>query len=461
MIKKMTSGCISLVQKFLPDPFIFALILSAIVFVCGILLNHTSPIDMIKFWGNGFWGFLAFSMQMVLVVVLGNCLASAPVFTKLLQRLADIPKTPKQAVAFCTVVAGIACMIQWGFGLVLGAIFAKELAKRVKGVDYRLLIAAAYSTFLLTVPTSSIILKAASNPDDLVVQTGGALTEVIDMTRTAYNPFTLATLIIMFIGLIILNASMHPSPEDTFSIDPKLIEADEKRQAAEAELEEVDKKNMTPAERLENSKLITYLVSIAGIAYLVWYFGTKGFSMNIDIMNFMLFIFGILLNRTPIAYVRQLGNAVRSAAGIILQFPFYAGIAGMMVSVNAATGTSLAGIVTSAIASVSTRNTFPIFTFLSGALVNMFVPSAGGQWGVQAPIMFPAGQALGVDPAMTTVALTWGDTWTNMIQPFWALPALGIAGLKVRDIMGFCVMVTLMSGIIIFIAMLIWPMIAG
>ena len=415
MIKKMTSGCISLVQKYLPDPFIFALILSAIVFVCGILLNHTSPIDMIKFWGNGFWGFLAFSMQMVLVVVLGNCLASAPVFTKLLQRLADIPKTPKQAVAFCTVVAGIACMIQWGFGLVLGAIFAKELAKRVKGVDYRLLIAAAYSTFLLTVPTSSII----------------------------------------------LNASMHPSPEDTFSIDPKLIEADEKRQAAEAELEEVDKKNMTPAERLENSKLITYLVSIAGIAYLVWYFGTKGFSMNIDIMNFMLFIFGILLNRTPIAYVRQLGNAVRSAAGIILQFPFYAGIAGMMVSVNAATGTSLAGIVTSAIASVSTRNTFPIFTFLSGALVNMFVPSAGGQWGVQAPIMFPAGQALGVDPAMTTVALTWGDTWTNMIQPFWALPALGIAGLKVRDIMGFCVMVTLMSGIIIFIAMLIWPMIAG
>ena len=461
MIKKMTSGCISLVQKFLPDPFIFALILSAIVFILGIVLNHSTPIEMIQYWGNGFWGFLAFSMQMVLVVVLGNCLASAPIFTKLLQKLADIPKTPKQAVAFCTVVAGIACMIQWGFGLVLGAIFAKELAKRVKGVDYRLLIASAYSTFLLTVPTSSIILKAASNPDDLVVQTGGALTEVIDMTRTAYNPVTLATLIIMFIGLIILNASMHPAPEDTFCIDPKLIEADEKRQAAEAELEKLDKKNMTPAERLENSKLITYLVSIAGIAYIVWYFGTKGFSMNIDIMNFMLFIFGILLNRTPIAYVRQLGNAVKSSAGIILQFPFYAGIAGMMTSVNAATGTSLAGIVTAGIASVSTKNTYTIFTFLSGALVNMFVPSAGGQWGVQAPIMFPAGQALGVDPAMTTVALTWGDTWTNMIQPFWALPALGIAGLKVRDIMGFCVMVTLLSGIIILAAMIIWPLIAG
>jgi short-chain fatty acids transporter len=124
----------------------------------------------------------------------------------------------------------------------------------------------------------------------------------------------------MFIGLIILNASMHPAPEDTFCIDPKLIEADEKRQAAEAELEKLDKKNMTPAERLENSKLITYLVSIAGIAYIVWYFGTKGFSMNIDIMNFMLFIFGILLNRTPIAYVRQLGNAVKNRANLSVLF---------------------------------------------------------------------------------------------------------------------------------------------
>lgn len=114
-----------------------------------------------------------------------------------------------------------------------------------------------------------------------------------------------------------------------------------------------------------------------------------------------------------------------------------------------------------AVFSDSTKNTYTIFTFLSGALVNMFVPSAGGQWGVQAPIMFPAGQALGVDPAMTTVALTWGDTWTNMIQPFWALPALGIAGLKIRDIMGFCVMVTILSGIIILAAMIIWPLIAG
>ena len=458
MLTKMTAGCVSLVQKYLPDPFLFALLLSAIVFILGIALNGETPLTMIQHWGAGFWSFLAFSMQMVLVVVLGNCLANAPVFRRLLNRLADIPKTPKQAIMVCTIVAGIACMIQWGFGLVIGAIFARELAKRVRGVDYRLLIASAYSTFMLTIPTSSIILKAASNPDELVITSGGALTEVIAMTRTAYYPLTLATLAVMFIGLIILNASMHPSPDETFCIDPKAIEEDEKRAAAEEAAENVDKKSMTPAERIENSVIVSMVTGIAGLVYIIWYFATKGFSMNIDIMNFMLLVFGILLHKTPIAYVRALGNAVKSGAGIILQFPFYAGIMGMMTAANA-NGVSLAGIITEGILSISTVHTYPLFTFLSAALVNMFVPSAGGQFGVQAPIMYPAGAALGVDPAITTVALTYGDTWTNMIQPFWALPALGIAGLKVRDIMGYCVMVLIFTGIVITASLLIWTFI--
>lgn len=460
MIKVMTSGCIKLVQKYLPDPFLLALLLTAIVFVLGIALNGETPLTMIQHWGAGFWGFLGFSMQMVLVVVLGNCLANAPVFKCLLRRLADIPKSPKQAIMVCTVVAGIACLIQWGFGLVIGAIFARELAKRVRGVDYRLLIASAYSTFMLTVPTSSIILKAASNPEELLVTSGGALTEVVAMTRTAYYPLTLITLALMFIGLILLNASMHPSPGETFCIDPKAIEEDEKRAAAEQELENLDKSAMTPAERLENSKIVSMITAVAGLVYIVWYFATKGFSMNIDIMNFMLLIFGVLLHRTPIAYVRALGSAVKSGAGIILQFPFYAGIMGMMTTANA-DGISLAGIITEGILSISTVHTYPLFTFLSAALVNLFVPSAGGQFGVQAPIMYPAGLHLGVDPAITTVALTWGDTWTNMIQPFWALPALGIAGLKVRDIMGFCVMVLIFTGIVITVSLLVWTFIAA
>lgn len=174
-MKKITNFCVNLAQRFLPDPFLFALLLSAIMFIVGIVFNNQTPFEMIIHWGNGFWGFLAFGMQMALVIILGNALATAPIFDKLVQRLAEIPKSPKQAVAFVTFGACIACMIQWGFGLVIGAILAKEVAKKVKGVDYRLLIASAYSAFLLTVLTSSITLKAASNPAELLVVSGGGV----------------------------------------------------------------------------------------------------------------------------------------------------------------------------------------------------------------------------------------------------------------------------------------------
>lgn len=456
MLKKIANGCNKLVQRYLPDPYIFALLLTALVFILGIAVNHETPLAMVAHWGEGFWGFLGFSMQMVLVVVLGNCLANAPIFQKLLRNLAGIPKSPRQAVAFCTLVSGIAYLIQWGFGLVVGAIFAKELAKRVRGVDYRLLVASAYSAYILTLTTNSIILKAASNPEDLLKVTGGVVSQVIPITQTAYFAPTAIALVVMLVGLIFLNARMHPAPEDTFCIDPAVIEREEAAERAEAEAQaNLDRKSMTPAEKLENSRVVTIATFILGGVYVVYYFVTGGFNLSIDIVNMMLLFLGILLHRTPMAYIKALGNAIKSAVGIILQFPFYAGIMGMMTGVSPE-GISLAGTISNAIASISTQSTFPLFTFLSAALVNMAVPSAGGQWAVQAPVMFPAAQALGVGNAITTTAIAWGDSWTNLIQPFWALPVLGIAGLKVRDIMGYCVVAWLFTGVVIVLSLLAW-----
>lgn len=456
MLKKISAGCNKLVQRYLPDPFIFALILTAVVFVLGIFINHETPLAMVLHWGDGFWGFLGFSMQMVLVVVLGNCLATAPFFKKLLQTLANVPKNPKQAVAFCTLISGIAYLIQWGFGLVIGALFAKELAKRVRGVDYRLLVASAYVPYILTLTTNSIILKAASNPEDLLKVTSGVVDAVIPITQTAYFAPTLVALLLMLVGLIFINARMHPAPEDTFCIDPAIIQREEEAEAAEAAaMAALDRKSMTPAEKLENSRIITLLTFVLGAVYIVYYFATNGFNLTIDMMNLILLFLGILLHHTPMAYIKALGNAIKSAAGIILQFPFYAGIMGMMTGVNPM-GLSLAGTISGAIVSVASQSTFPIFTFLSAALVNMAVPSAGGQWAVQAPVMFPAAQAIGVSNALTTTAIAWGDSWTNLIQPFWALPVLGIAGLKVRDIMGYCVVAWLFTGILIVLSLLAW-----
>lgn len=170
----------------------------------------------------------------------------------------------------------------------------------------------------------------------------------------------------------------------------------------------------------------------------------------------MLFLFlGIILHKTPLAYVKAFSKSSTSAAGILLQFPFYAGIMGIIMGVGKS-GLCLGNMISNACIDISTPQTFPLLTFLSAGLINIFIPSGGGQWAVQAPIMFPAGANLGVDPAITGMAIAWGDAWTNLIQPFWAIPALAIAKLNAKDIMGFCLINLLVSGIIICLGLLVW-----
>ncbi|MEE2862128.1 MAG: TIGR00366 family protein, partial [Pseudomonadota bacterium] len=99
--------------------------------------------------------------------------------------------------------------------------------------------------------------------------------------------------------------------------------------------------------------------------------------------------------------------------------------------------------------SISTAQTLPFWSFIAAGIVNIFVPSGGGQWAVQAPVMLPAAQALGADLPRVAMAVAWGDAWTNLLQPFWALPMLGIAGLQAKDIMGFCVINLVVVGTVV------------
>src|SRR5699024_9576874 len=216
----------------------------------------------------------------------------------------------------------------------------------------------------------------------------------------------------------------------------------------EDELEELDKENGTPSERLENSQIISILISILGFAYIVYFFYTSGFDLNINLVNLIMLFLGILLHRTPRRFLHSVNSAVKNVGGIVVQFPFYAGIMGMMVSLCLSDQMSLWFI------NISNEFTFPLFTFISAGLVNFFVPSGGGQWAVQGPIMIEAGMQIGVDNARTAMAVAWGDTWTNMIQPFWALPLLAIAGLKVRDIMVFLVIILIYKFFLIALGLL-------
>lgn len=446
MLKKLSDLCVTVVQRYLPDPFLFCILLTVVVLILAMPLTGQGPVEMITHWGNGVWSLLAFSMQMALVLVLGNAMAISPPMQRLLKRLASIPKTAFQCILFVTFFSLVACWINWGFGLVVGAILAKEIAKQGRRVDYRLLIASAYSGFLIWHGgfSGSIPLAIANVTDAVTVQTGGVLSESIPTSQTIFAPFNLLICLLFLILLPLVNAWMHPQEDKIVLIDSKLL--------SESPQEVIG--NNTPAEKLENNRILSWIVVLLGGIWLVRHFIYKGFLLDLNVVNLTFLTLGVLLHGTPIRYVRAISEATKGAAGILLQFPFYAGIMGMMIGSHPETGANLAGVISNGFVAISNPTTFPLFSFFSAGIVNFFVPSGGGQWAVQGPIMMPAGEALGISPAVTAMSIAWGDAWTNMIQPFWALPALGIAKLGARDIMGFCVIDLLVSGLIICLVFL-------
>lgn len=443
MFKSITSFFDRIVQRYLPDAFLFAIILTIVVFLLGVGFTESSPIQMVEYWGGGFWDLLAFAMQMSLIVVTGYILASTPVVKKLLIKISKLANTPGQAILLVTFVAAVACIINYGFGLVVGALLAIHVAKRVPTVDYRLLMASAYSGFLLWHGglSGSIPLLIAT-PGHFLEDTMG----VVPVTDTLFSSFNIFIIVTLLITLPLLNRFLMKSRDNINISNPATWQIDDTEELDEPVRDPSEK--LTPAERLENSRIISLLIGIMGFAFIIYHFVENGFDLNINIVNFIFLFLGIIFHQTPRRFLQSVTNAAKNVGGIVIQFPFYAGIMGMMVASGLSDQMSLWFV------SISNQFTFPLFTFISAGLVNFFVPSGGGQWAVQGPIMIPAALEIGVDTAKTAMAVAWGDAWTNMIQPFWALPLLAIAGLKVRDIMGFCVMILIYSFIPISIGLL-------
>ena len=412
-----------LVSRYLPDPLVFAILLTIIIFALGIALTQSGPLDLVRMWGDGFWNLLAFAMQMALVLVTGHALASSEPVQNAMSRLSALAKTPVQGVMLVVFASAVACTINWGFGLVVGAMFARNVARRVPNSDYRLLIAAAYMGFMTWHGglSASIPLVAATKGNPLEKMIG--LIPVSDTIFTSYNIFITVGLIVV---LPLICRMMYPAPKDVVAIDPNLLlppESTTRALGAEA----------TPAERLDESRLLALVVAAFGILYLFLYFGKSGFNLTVNTVNLIMLIAGLILHRTPMAYARAIANAARGTAGIMIQFPFYAGIQMMMEN------SGLGGLITNWFVHIASKDTFPILAFFSSGLINFAVPSGGGHWVVQGPFIMPAAQALGVDLGKAAMAIAYGEEWMNMAQPFWALPALAIAGLGVRDIMGYCV----------------------
>mgnify|MGYP002395189845 CR=1 FL=1 len=425
-------------KRLLPDAFVFALILVLLTLLLGMIVEGASFLEMTAYFGEGIWDFLVFSMQMVLILVTGSALATSRPVGRFLGRIASATRTPAQAIVLVTLVMMIGCWINWGFGLIVSALLARELARSVRGIHYPLLVASAYSGFIVWHAglSASIPLKIAGRDGIMERFAGG---EIIPVSKTVFMWQNLLLVVVLLAIVPLLNRLMMPRLEED------IITLEET--SSERAVPERDSSAVTPAERLERSRALSIAIGLLGTVYIISYFAGGG-GIGFNILNFIFLMAGIMMHGTPIRYMRAVNEAVRTCGGIILQFPFYAGIMGMMIH------SGLAVTLSQAFVGISSERTFPLFTYLSAGLVNIFVPSGGGQWAVQGPIMMPAAGALGVSHANTAMAIAWGDAWTNLVQPFWALPLLAVARLKIRDIMGYTTVVLLFSGIITAIFML-------
>ena len=455
MFKKITNGCVRVINRWLPDPFLFAVILSIIVYIFAMIATGMGPLKILDAWGGsgGFWNLLAFSMQMACVLVFGSAMASSKPIKSLLRKIAGLAHNNFQAIFVTAFISTICCWLNWGFGLIVGALLAKEVVRRVPSVDYPLLIASAYSGFVIWhAGLSGSIPLALNSGYTIFAGTEREMTFNASTNLTIFHPMNLIMCGFILIVMPFVLYAMHPHKDKVITVDPAILQDEAERVHPKA----------TPADKMEQSRILWIILVAGGFLFIIFNFIWKGqegksvaASLDLNTVNFIFLFLGILFHGSLRSYIDAIEEAVKGAGGIILQFPFYAGIMGMMTVANAE-GVSLASVISNFFVSISTPVTFPLLTFLSAGIVNFFVPSGGGQWAVQGPIVMPAAATMGIDPGRAAMAIAWGDQWTNMIQPFWALPALGVAKLSARDIMGYLVIILVFTGLVACLGFLAW-----
>ena len=442
-MSKITAFFTELMRRYLPDPFVFAIMLTLLTMALAFGVENRPINDVVQDWGKGFWSLLAFTTQMAVILVMGYVLAAAPIVDRFLDRIAAHVHTPRQAIIVATIVGCVGSYLNWGFGLVIGGIMARKLALKVKGVHYPLIIAAAYTGFTMySLGFSATIPVLISTKGHAFEGTMG----LIPLTQTIFSAPILLTSLAVLIALPLLNATMHPKKgEPVVELDPATV-ADAKPTGAESLMGD----EKTLAYRLNNSRVLSLLIGLCGMGYVAMHF-YKGGNLDLNMINFFILFLGVLLLGTPMKYVEKVNEGVKTIGGIILQFPFYAGIMAIMH------GSGLVESIAHMFVSVSTADTLPLWGLVSSFVINFFAPSGGGHWVLQGPFMINAATTLGASQAQTAMSVMLGNGWNDLVQPFWILPALALSKLKLKDIMGYTVVSMLLVGAIYAVTMLVWP----
>ncbi len=354
------------------------------------------------------------------------------------------PEKPWQAILIMSLFSMIMAWLNWGLSLIASAMLALFIVRRNPKVDYRLLVAAAYlglgCTWHAGLSGSATLLVAT--PDNFLIK-GKFLDATIPVANTIFHPFNIILTLIIVVAVTILMALMHPRPEKAFVVKPELMDQ-LKLYAAPPK----PSKWGSPSDWMNWWPGFNIIVFIGGLIWLIWHFSTKGVDLNLNVVNFAMLMLGILFHWRPWSFLKATEDAGKAVWGIVIQFPFYAGILGLFKF------TLLSTVFTNAFVAISNPQTFPLFVYWYGGILNYLIPSGGGEWAVVAPYVVPAAKELGIGMGTTVVTFAWADMMTDMIQPFWAIAMLAVAKLNFRDIMGWLLMVFFVCFIITSLAFL-------
>jgi len=431
-------------ERWVPDAFIFALLATLIVVVAGVAFTPSSLPQVIDAWGKGLWELIPFTLQMALIIITGHVLATSQPVGRIIRKVAAWPTTPRNAVALVAFFAMASSWFNWGFSLIFSAVLAREVARRVEGVDYRALAAASFlglgSVWAQGLSGSAALQMAtpgALQPQirEIVARNGLVPDGLIPFSHTIFLWQSLLSvvieiaLVVTVMWLVTPPAGRGKTARDLgISLDNSEIEPP----AAVA--------NPTPGQWLEHSPLLNWMIVALGGTYLVRYFMQAGEplnAINLNVVNLTFLLLGFLLHKTPARLMHAVQSATPAVWGVILQFPFYAGIAGIITS------THLNQRIADAFVSLSTAQTFPAIVATYSAVLGVFVPSGGSKWVVEAPYVMAAAHELKVHLGWVVAAYDLGEALANLVQPFWMLPILGLFQLRARDVMGYTFVVFL------------------
>jgi short-chain fatty acids transporter len=425
-------------ERYIPDAFVFALAASVIVLVVAVSTGRGGVVQVVEIWGDGFWELIPFTLQMALVIITGYVLATTRPVYRAIAALASWPTSPRVAVAMVALFAMLSSWLNWGFSLIFSAMLAKETARRVRGLDYRAAAACAFlglgsiwaqglsGSAALQMVTPSALQPATR----AIVAAGGKIPDgIIPLTSTIFLWQSLVAVGVEIVLITVVAYLAAPSAERARSAADLGIDLG----TSPLDAPEPETRN-TPGEWLEHSPILSaVVVAVLGI-YLFRYFQKSDKplnALNLNTVNLVFLTLGFALHRTPARLMRAFREATPGVWGVILQFPFYAGVAAVI------TKTHLNESIASFFVGISTPRTFPAVVAIYSALLGVFVPSGGSKWVIEAPYVMQAAHDLRVHLGWMVAVYDLGEAIANLLQPFWMLPVLGLFGLRARDVMGY------------------------